>query len=181
MRTTEKITDQTERWIKDVVVGCNFCPFAAKPLLKKSIRYIVLNDTSKQEVIETLQKELEYLDANIETETTFIITPTNFDHFIDYLDIVNKADDLIVEKNWEGIYQIASFHPLYLFENANEDDAENYTNRSPYPMLHILREESVTKVVDKMLDPNAIPENNIHFAKTKGLNYMQALRQSCFD
>ena len=96
-----------------------------------------------------------------------------------YLDLVDKGERLLVKENYEGIYQLASFHPLYLFAGSNENDAANYTNRSPYPMLHILREDSITKALENFDDPDSIPEKNIDFAKTKGLEYMKMLAASC--
>ena len=173
------IITETNNWIKSVVIGCNFCPFAAKAMQMKSIRYVVLPEGSIQETLTTLMKECIYLDKNEATETTIMILPTNFSNFNDYLDLIDKAEQLIAKEDYEGIYQLASFHPFYCFEGAPKDDAANYTNRSPYPMLQILREESVTKALENFPDPDSIPENNIEYARQKGLHYMEVLRAKC--
>lgn len=180
MRTTdEKIIEQTTNWIKSVVIDCNFCPFAAKAVLKKSIRYIVKSNVDMTQCLSALKEELYHLETDPETETSFIILPEDFKNFDDYLDLVEEAEDLLVRENFDGIYQIASFHPEYCFEGSDENDPANYTNRSIYPMLHILREDSLTKALSLYPHPEQIPKNNIAFAREKGLQYMQLLRSAC--
>jgi hypothetical protein len=176
----EKIIEQTNKWIKSVVIDCNFCPFAAKALLQKSIRYHVNENSNLEEALLSLQKEVIFLEANKEYETGFIIFPNNFSNFEDYLDLVFASEQLIVELELVGEYQIASFHPEYVFEGADANGAANYTNRSIYPMLHLLREASLEKALSLYPHPELIPENNITFAQKKGLAYMQALRLACF-
>ncbi len=177
--TNEKVIEQTNNWIKSVVIDCNFCPFAAKAMFNKSIRYVVKTDISVDESLEALKAELEELENKIDIETSFIIFTNNFTDFDEYLDLVNKAEKLLTKENYDGIYQIASFHPDYCFNDSDEDDAANYTNRSIYPMLHILREESLTKALSLFPNPEEIPHKNIDFARQKGLKYMQLLRAAC--
>lgn len=177
--TNAKIIEQTTNWIKSVVIDCNFCPFAAKAVLKKTIRYIIKSDVDMNDSILALKEELEHLDTDTEIETSFIIFPNNFSVFDDYLDLVNKAERFIKKEGYEGVYQIASFHPDYCFAGEDENDPANYTNRSIYPMLHILREESLTKALSLFPDPKNIPHRNIEFARKKGLQYMQLLRSAC--
>jgi hypothetical protein len=93
--------------------------------------------------------------------------------------LVNLAEKLLFDKGYEGVYQVASFHPLYQFEGAQLDDAANYTNRSAYPMLHLLREISIDKALENFKSPENIPDSNINFAREKGLVYMKLLRDSC--
>ncbi len=174
-----KIIESTQKWIKDVVIDLNFCPFAAKALLKKSIHYSVIENASIETTLETLIKEMQHLDMNDSIETTFIILPDNFSDFEDYLDLVDTAQQLLEEEGYEGVYQLASFHPEYCFDGADKEDAANYTNRSVYPMLHLLREESITKALSLYKHPELIPENNIKLAREKGLHYMQLLRAAC--
>ena len=169
----------TSNWIKNVVIGCNFCPFAAKALIKKSVRYVVVENTDFKTGLTTLAKEFEFLNDNLNIETTFIIFSEGFTDFLQYLDLVDKCERLLTKEDYEGIYQLASFHPQYLFAGSNENDPANYTNRSPYPMLHILREDSITKALENFDDPDSIPEKNIDFAKTKGIEYMRMLAASC--
>ncbi len=179
MITNEKVIQQTNNWIKSVVIDCNFCPFAAKALFNKSIRYVVKSNVNINEGLEALKTELEELENNTDIETSFIIFENDFKDFNDYLDLVKKAERLLTKEDYDGIYQIASFHPDYCFDGAEEDDAANYTNRSIYPMLHILREESLTKALSLFPNPEEIPHKNIDFARQKGLQYMQLLRSAC--
>lgn len=177
----KKIIGQTQKWIKDVVIDLNFCPFAAKALLKKSIHYSVLQNADIKMILETLIKEMEHLDVNENIETTFIIFSKDFSDFEEYLDLVDTAQQLLEEEGYEGIYQLASFHPDYYFEGAEKEDPANYTNRSVYPMLHLLREESITKALSLYKNPELIPEHNIKLAREKGLQYMQMLRVACLN
>jgi uncharacterized protein len=179
--TDSSIIAQTTQWINSVVIGCNFCPFAAKAVLRKSIRYVVLPEVTLESSLEAVMEELRYLDRAEDIETTLIIFPNHFADFEEYLDLAELAEDLSVEQDYEGVYQIASFHPDYCFAEAEANDPANYTNRSPYPMLHLLREDSITKALDHFIDPEGIPERNIAFAQEKGLKYMQMLRAACLE
>ncbi|MFN0173219.1 MAG: DUF1415 domain-containing protein [Saprospiraceae bacterium] len=179
--TESAVIAQTTQWINSVVIGCNFCPFAAKAVLRQSIRYVVLQETTIENALEALVDELRFLDRTEDIETTLLIFPKHFADFEDYLDLVELAENLSIEQGYEGVYQIASFHPDYCFAGADEDDPANYTNRSPYPMLHLLREDSISKVLDHYIDPEGIPDRNIAFAQGKGLKYMQLLRAACFE
>jgi hypothetical protein len=179
--TSDTIIAQTHHWINSVVIGCNFCPFAAKAMLRKSIRYVVFSGDHWEAAVATVLEEMQYLDQTPDIETTLIILHKHFEDFEAYLDLAQTAEDMSIEEGYEGIYQIASFHPDYCFEGATDDDPANYTNRSPYPMLHILREESVSKAVDRYIDPEGIPDRNIAYAQEKGLKYMQLLRAACLE
>jgi uncharacterized protein len=176
---TDKIITQTKKWIKDVVVGCNFCPFAAREIKRDSIHYEVLFNATNELTLQAVAKMFTLLDSNETVETVLLIMPNAFDAFNPYLDIVDKAEQLLEKENYEGIYQIASFHPQYLFAGSSIIDPSNYTNRSPYPMLHFLREESVSRVIDAHPNIDDVPEQNVQFAKEKGLEYMQKLFASC--
>lgn len=148
-------------------------------MMKKSVRYTVLQDANNKNTLEALSREFDFLNDNEATETSFIILPYRFTNFNDYLDLTEKAERFTYKESYEGIYQVASFHPQYLFAGAPENDAANYTNRSPYPMLHILREDSITKALEHFKNPGSIPDNNIDFAREKGLAFMQQLLASC--
>jgi uncharacterized protein len=175
METTDAIIYQTRKWINTVVIGCNFCPFAAREMRLDTIRYHVEPATETQKILETVLSECKMLDENTSIETTLIILSQAGTDFEEYLDLVNLVERLIEDYDYEGIYQVASFHPDYRFAGSHEDDPSNYTNRSIYPMLHLLREESLERVIEKHPDPEGIPERNIHFAHEKGLAYMKAL------
>jgi len=172
---------QTQKWIAEVVVAWNFCPFAAREVKRGSINYEVNNSANTKKVLESLIIQFNQLDSNTEIETTLLILPEGFSEFNDYLQLVNIAEDLLLAEKYEGIYQIASFHPQYLFEGSDETDPANYTNRSPYPMLHILREESLSKAIDSYTDVDSISQRNIEYAKRKGLQYMKLLWQASFS
>lgn len=174
------IIAQTKKWILDVVVGCNFCPFALREVKKDTISFEVV-EGNKAAVLKVLSAALARMNAHEEIETMFLLLPQNFSRFGDYLKLVDAADVLVKKEGYEGIYQIASFHPDYLFAGSSIDDPANYTNRSPYPMLHILREESVSRAIDSYPDTEKIPEKNTAFAREKGLAYMQRLRAACME
>ncbi len=173
------IIEHTKNWLRDVVIGCNFCPFAGREFKRETIHYTVVQNSDREKILQTLALQLERLNDYPAIETTLIIIPENFEDFYSYLDLVSLSEMLIEREGYEGIYQVASFHPNYLFAGSSENDASNYTNRSPYPMLHLLREESISKALESYSHPEAIPERNIEFANRKGLQYMQALRQAC--
>ena len=174
----EIIIAQTKKWILDVVIGCNFCPFASREVKKDSIRFEVI-EGNKALVLKALSEAFTKMNARPEIETMFLLLPKNFSGFAEYLKLVEGAEKLIKKSDYEGIYQVASFHPGYLFAGSSMDDAANYTNRSPYPMLHILREESVSRAIDNYPDTEKIPEKNTAFARQKGLEYMRGLRAAC--
>lgn len=173
------VINQTIEWIKSVVIANNFCPFANKAIMQNSIKYIVLQGATMESCINELNKEFLYLDTHEDIETTFIIFSDAYSVFEDYLDVYDVANEELIAKDYEGIYQIASFHPDYCFEGSDENDPANYTNRSIYPMLHLLREASITRAMINFPHIESIPTNNIAFAREKGLQYMQVLRNAC--
>ena len=175
---TEQIIERTKKWIVDVVIGCNFCPFAASVMKQQTIFYKVEGNTEMDICLDSFVHEMKRLDDDPGIATCFLIFPNAFQKFDDYLDLVSLAEDRLKKNGYEGIYQVASFHPLYLFANSVEDDPANYTNRSIYPMLHLLREASIDKALENYNDPESIPRRNINFAKEKGLAYMKMLRES---
>lgn len=181
MADNETIISQTKKWIIDVVIACNFCPFASREVKRGSIHYEVLPDANTDDTMKAVLNIMKLMDENRDVETALLILPNGFENFEDYLDLVETAESLLEENDYEGIYQVASFHPQYLFAGAPADDPSNYTNRSPYPMLHLLREESVSKAIDGHPDIDNVPYQNIQFAKEKGLPYMQQLLASCLN
>jgi uncharacterized protein len=176
--TSEQIIDRTKKWIVDVVIGCNFCPFAANVVKQQTIFYKVEENTEMDACLDSFVHEMKRLDNDATIETTFLIFPNTFQKFDDYLDLLSLAEDRLKRNGYEGIYQVASFHPLYLFVNSDENDPANYTNRSIYPMLHLLREESIDKALENYKEPESIPIRNVNFAREKGLTYMKLLRDA---
>lgn len=179
MPQKELVINQTKKWITDIVIGCNFCPFAAKEIKRNTVYYAVEIKVEIKEYLASFLKECIRLDEDENIETTLLIFPQSFKKFDDYLELISRAENLLRKKGYEGIYQVASFHPLYCFANSPMDDAANFTNRSPYPMLHILREERIDKALLHYPNPEKIPENNINFAREKGYAYMKMLRDAC--
>jgi hypothetical protein len=179
MLTSQQIIEQTKKWISDVVIGCNFCPFASAVIKQQKVHYQVESSDALNICLTTFLQEIKRLDDDIDIETSFIIFPGSFPLFDDYLNLVSFAEKLLKKEKYEGIYQLASFHPLYRFAGSTENDAANYTNRSVYPMLHLLREESIDKALTHYNNPENIPDRNINFAREKGLVYMKMLRDAC--
>lgn len=175
----EQMILQTRKWVKDVVVGTNFCPFAAKEVKAETILYKVAVPGTRKASVKALLLECVYLDEHPEFETTLLLYPTRYEIFADYLDLIDDAEQMVMDMGYEGIYQLASFHPLYVFEGSDANDAANYTNRSIYPMIHILRESSIERALEHYPNPEGIPARNVNFARTKGLAYMKLLREQC--
>jgi hypothetical protein len=159
---------QTADWVQQVIVKYNICPFARAEVERQSMRYSVCSEQEMEHVLTALLNEWQWLDAHPETETTLVILDKGFVEFAEYLDLLDFANELLVVEGYEGVYQIASFHPNYQFADSELDDAANFTNRSPFPVLHILREASLEKALIDYSDPESIPERNIEFARRKG-------------
>lgn len=181
MSSSQQIIDQTVAWIRKVVIGCNFCPFAAKTLQQHHVHYEVEEGTNITLCLDAFLKEIVRLDKEPHIETSFLIFPNAFQQFNDYLKMVSIAENLLIEKGYEGIYQLASFHPLYKFANSVKNDPANYTNMSIYPMLHLLRESSIDNAIKHYENPENIPERNVEFARKKGATFMKLLRDSCIN
>ena len=172
---------ETKKWLESVVIAHNICPFAKRVFDEGKIHFQVDNATDVEICLENLLDECARLDENEAIETTLIIYPKGFTDFDEYLDFVEIAGALLEAEDYEGIYQLASFHPNYCFEGSNENDAANYTNRSPYPMLHLLREDSLEKALAHYPNPETIPENNIKLTRELGLEKMRAMLASCVE
>ena len=145
----EAIVTATKHWLERAVIGLNLCPFAKAVHVKGQIRYVVCESDSREVLLTELVRELAFLASadRAETDTTLLIHPHLFNDFLDYNDFLEVADTAIAELKLDGVIQIASFHPHYQFADTEPDDITNYTNRSPYPTLHLLREESVSRAV----------------------------------
>lgn len=178
MSAPELVIERTKKWITEVVIGCNFCPFAANVVKRQTIFYQVETSAEIETCLHSFLSLVKRMDDDPSVETSFLIFPNSFGQFDDYLDLVAVSENLLKQKGYEGIYQVASFHPLYLFEGSGEDDPSNYTNRSVYPMLHLLREESIDRALENYKDPESIPDRNIKFTREKGLAYMKMLKDA---
>ncbi len=178
--SSETIIKHTQKWVLDVVIGCNFCPFANKPYKKNQILFEVF-DQSLEEIQNYLLNSFQYLELHPEIETSLLIFPNYYENFYDYLDLVEIAEKIVKKNGYKGVYQVASFHPDYLFIDADDADPANFTNRSPYPMIHIIREEGLSQAIDSYPNVEEIPNDNINFTRNKGLEYMIKLRDACMN
>lgn len=177
-----KFIERTQRWIDAVVVGLNLCPFARKEVERESIRFVVADDNDEGEaLLAVLRAELNRMERDVAIETTLIIHPFTLLNFLDYNEFLGVAEDLLSELDLEGVIQIASFHPDYQFAHTAYDDPENYSNRSPYPMLHLLRESSVSRAVDQHPDIQSVPENNVSTLRALGVGRLRKLIKEFSD
>lgn len=179
MNKDERCINATRSWLKNIIIEYSICPFAKRELERGSIRFSVRQDSDIEQCLLNLMRECDRLDTDESIETTLLIYTDAFTGFDDYLDFLELAETLLHEQGYEGIYQLASFHPDYCFEGADPDDPANYTNRSPYPMLHLLRESSIEQAVNAYPDPENIPQRNTEFTRKLGLAKMQALLSTC--
>ncbi len=163
-----KIIDSVKYWLEKTIIGFNFCPFAKKEFVNESIHYEIVDEINTQEQLLALSYELERLDKQANIETTLFIMPVGLDRFFDYLDFLELANNLSIELGYEGIYQLASFHPNYCFADVQQNDPTNYTNRSPVPIIHIIREASLEKILANYPDPEEIPLRNIRLTEEMG-------------
>ncbi|MEH0668770.1 DUF1415 domain-containing protein [Vibrio owensii] len=157
------ITEQVDQWLNDVVIGLNLCPFAAKPQRNKQIKIFVSEASQEEALLEDILLQLIELSSSEpeRLETTLVVVPNMLQDFWDYNFFIDWVEGLIKQQDWEGIFQVATFHPDYCFGGAEPEDDENLTNRSPYPVFHLIREESMEKVLKHYPDPESIPDTNI--------------------
>ncbi|MCU7940554.1 MAG: DUF1415 domain-containing protein [gamma proteobacterium symbiont of Bathyaustriella thionipta] len=180
-KNLDKIIKQTQCWLDSVIIEHNICPFAKRERDKGSIHFYVDNNQEISQVLEDLVIECERLDEQPEIETTLFVLAQFGQDFNDYLDFLDIANQLLIAQGYEGVYQLASFHPEYCFSQTDENDPANYTNRSPYPMLHIIREKSLEKALENYPDPELIPERNVDYCQNLGLEKLQAMLQKCLN
>ncbi|MDG1733896.1 MAG: DUF1415 domain-containing protein [Thalassotalea sp.] len=173
MFSDERVIDQCKQWLEKIIIGLNFCPFAKKEFVNNTIAYPVLRNVDFESALQGLIEQCEYLTEHPEISTSLIIFPEEFSYFEDYLYLVSLAEKLLIKQGYEGIYQIATFHPDYYFADVDEDDVSNYTNRSPFPILHLLREDSLARAINAHPDPEGIPDKNIEVCDHKGIEFFK--------
>ena len=164
------VTDHTRQWLEKAVIGLNLCPFAKAPHVKNLVRINVSQARHLDGFLEDLDRELQLLGDTPadELETTLLVHPTLFPDFDTFNQMLDIADAAVVDNGLEGIVQIAPFHPDFQFEGTDSDDIGNYTNRSPYPTLHLIREDSIAKAAQAFPDASAIFERNIALLEKMG-------------
>ncbi len=178
---SERTVQTVRQWVETLVVGMNLCPFAKREMVNNRVRFATTTSITEEQLLIALQTELELLNTDTSVETTLLIHSRVLQDFFDYNRFLSYADSLLVEMGLEGIYQIASFHPDYQFDGMNPDDAENYTNRSPYPMLHLIREASLERVIADYPEIDQIPVRNIALMNGIGQDKLQALLRFCLN
>ena len=158
----EEALGLTRRWLEQAVIGLNLCPFAKAVYAKQQVRFVYSDATTPEQLIEQLGEELLLLRDTPadQLDTTLLVHPHVLQDFLDYNDFLDQVDALVQALGLEGVLQVASFHPDYQFADSGPDDIENYSNRAPYPTLHLLREDSVSRAVDAYPDPDSIIERN---------------------
>jgi hypothetical protein len=158
------------QWIEKAVIGLNLCPFAKAVYVKNQVRYVVSHSPHLDGLLEDLDRELDFLAAADpdEVDTTLLIHPTLLPDFLDFNDFLQLADAAVGEHGLDGVIQIASFHPAFQFEGTAPDDMGNYTNRAPFPTLHLLREASIARAVVAFPEAGTIYARNIETLRALG-------------
>lgn len=170
LEAENEVIARTRRWIERAVIGLNLCPFAKAVYNKQQVRIVLSDATTEAALLAELGEELALLrDTGPEMiDTTLIVHPEVLQSFPDYNDFLDLADALVAEMSLEGVIQVASFHPDYQFADAEIGDVSNNTNRSPYPTLHLLREDSIDRAVAAYPDPSVLFERNIEVVEELG-------------
>lgn len=170
--TDEKVLQDTQAWVEKAVIGLNLCPFAKAVQVQGKVRYVVSAATTMEDLLYELAAELNHLHDTPpeQTDTTLLIHPRVLTDFLDYNDFLEAADALVADIGLEGELQVASFHPQYQFEGTEPDDITNFTNRSPYPTLHLLREDSIDRAVAAFPNPESIFDTNMATLEKLGID-----------
>jgi len=177
----DPVIAETRAWVDRAVIGLNLCPFAKAPQVKGLVRYVHSTATDPAALLADLIRELERL-AEVPAErieTTLLVHPQVLTDFADYNDFIEVAEDTVAELDLEGVLQVASFHPAYQFEGTDVDDVTNATNRSPYPTLHLIREESIDRAVEAFPEAETIYETNMATLETLGAEGWAELQRQC--
>jgi uncharacterized protein len=175
--TDDEVLQQTRHWLEKAVIGLNLCPFAKAVYVKNQVRLVVSQARHADDLLEELDRELDLLVATPaeQIDTTLLIHPTLFDDFLDFNDFLEVAEGVLDEHGLEGVIQLASFHPQFQFDGSEPDDIGNYSNRAPFSILHLLREESVERAVAAYPDAEMIFEKNVETLERLGHEGWKAL------
>jgi hypothetical protein len=168
-------------WVEQLVVGEQLCPFARLPLQSGRVRFEVTQATSADELLACLAEEIKRLEQTPEIETTLLIHPNVLTDFLTYNQFLDEVDALLRRLDMEGVFQVASFHPDYQFAGTEVEDAENYSNRSPYPLLHLLREASIETAIDSFENIDGVPDRNIRHLRQIGASALAERLNACFQ
>ena len=173
----EEVLAKTKHWLEAAVIGLNLCPFAKAVCVKNQVRLVVSKARHADDLLEELDRELDLLVATpaSKIDTTLLIHPTLFLDFLDFNDFLEIAEGVVDEHGLEGVIQLAGFHPQFQFDGTEPEDIGNYTNRAPFAIVHLLREESVERAVEAFPQADAIFDTNIATLQKLGLPGWKAL------
>jgi uncharacterized protein len=177
MATSDAAVADTRRWLERAVVGLNLCPFAKAVLVKQQVHIVATGSDDARAILEDFARELDALlalDAQVR-DTTLLVIPRGMDDFLAFHDLATRAERLVRKRGLDGVVQVASFHPRFVFAGADEDDITNFTNRAPHPILHLLREASMDRAVAAFPDASAIYEANMETLRRLGPEGWHAL------
>ncbi|WP_040502710.1 DUF1415 domain-containing protein [Idiomarina xiamenensis] len=165
MPDNDTATALMQAWLRDFIIALNLCPFAKKEVERQRVAYRPFNASADESIevcaLQAIAAACEELDNQPDIATSLVFNPAQQMDFLHYLDVLNTAERLLQQLNYEGIYQLASFHPDYCFADSDADDPANYSNRAPYPCFHLLREQQLSRVLEQYPEPERIPETNI--------------------
>jgi uncharacterized protein len=175
--SSTQVLDDTRRWLERAVIGLNLCPFAKAVHAKRQIHFAVSEADQVPGVLEHLDSEINALldQSPQQRDTTLLVVPSGFDDFLMFNELVRQGERLLARRKLDGVLQLASFHPAFVFAGAHDDDMANFSNRSPWPTLHLLREDSVDRAVAAFPDAEAIYETNIRTLERLGAEGWKAL------
>ncbi|MCE0723628.1 MULTISPECIES: DUF1415 domain-containing protein [Legionella] len=173
--TDDQIKKQTIAWIRSFIIQFKICPFAEYTVNQETLVIDIVRPKNLEQALEMMMSTMVRMDKDIKIETVLLLFPSSLSDFDNYLDFVSLAEEMLTGSGYEGIYQLATFHPDYCFADVLTTDVSNYTNRSPYPMLHILRESSIEKAIDYYGDTSKIPDYNIETMHKLGLDKILTL------
>lgn len=178
--TIEQVEQQVRAWLDHFVVGLNLCPFARPIVASAALRISICDSKQLQQVAEAFMAELDLIQQSPESDiaTTLLVLPNALNDFEEYLSFIENAEALIDQMGLTGVIQLASFHPDYQFEAESSDSASHFTNRSPYPLIHFLREEMMERVLENFPNPEQIPQCNIQKLEAMGHGAVEQLLQS---
>ncbi|MFD2206568.1 DUF1415 domain-containing protein [Kiloniella antarctica] len=166
----ENAQELTRLWVENMVAGFNLCPFAAPEINRDSVRYAIVTQSSMEEAVRGFLEEILLIQENLEEKisTTLVIFPIGWEDFEDFIELLMLAEDCMEQSGLEGLFQLASFHPHYCFDGVEVKDISNWTNRAPFPVLHIIREGQMSRVLSSYKKAEEIPERNIELMKNLG-------------
>lgn len=169
------VLERIDHWLNTLVIGLNLCPFASRVKRQGLLRVHVADGCTAEGCLQELADEANRLEAGDDRATTLLVLSAGFDDFDDYLDLLALAEALLEDLGFTGVLQLASFHPQYQFDGTELDDVGNWTNRAPFPILHLLQEKSLAEAVDAHSDPGGIPARNIRTLEELGIRGVESL------